>query len=206
MSWLRIDDDFPEHTKVMALNGAAPKWLHVVALCQCAANLTDGHISRQRLKVVCAIADIPNPKKAVEQLVAAGLWQPEKDGYQIRDYLDYNPDAETVKAQREARSEAGRKGGTRSGITRNRQANREANTQAEAEAEAEANASQSASSKQASPPVEPRTRTRTHNSFLPSAAPHNQQAGRQNQITADRIDPHAQLAAITTATDDNINF
>src|SRR3954470_5190002 len=109
MTWLRIDDEFPEHKKVMALKGAGAKWLHLVALCQSARNLTDGHVDPQRLKVVCAIADVPRAANCVKQLVDAGLWVEEGDGYIIKDYLDYNPDAETVKAKREQRKEAGKK-------------------------------------------------------------------------------------------------
>ena len=111
MTWLRIDDSFPEHGKILGLKGANAKWLHVVAMCQCAANLTDGLIEPKRLKVICAIADVPRPAQCVRQLVAAGLWEEEGDCYRIRSYLDYNPDAKSVKAKREARQAAGRLGG-----------------------------------------------------------------------------------------------
>jgi hypothetical protein len=107
VTWLRIDDEFPEHSKIMALKGAGAKWLHLVALCQCASNLTDGRVDPQRLKVICAIADVPRPAHCVKRLVEAGLWVEDGEGYMIKDYLDYNPDAATVKAKREQRRQAG---------------------------------------------------------------------------------------------------
>lgn len=111
MSWLRVDDSFPEHKKIMGLKSVGAKWLHVVGLCQCAANLTDGHIEAHRLKVVCAIAEVPRPAFCIAQLVAAGLWiEDGEGGYTIKDYLDYNPDAATVKARRDQRKDAGKAG------------------------------------------------------------------------------------------------
>lgn len=99
MSWLRIDDGFPEHEKMLALSVGA-KWLHVVALCQCASNLTNGYIDPVRLKVICAIADVPRPAACIKQLVEAGLWiERVGGGYDVKDYLEYNPSAETVKAE-----------------------------------------------------------------------------------------------------------
>lgn len=99
MSWLRIDDGFPEHEKMLALSVGA-KWLHVVALCQCASNLTDGHIDPVRLKVICAIAAVSRPRSCIAQLVGAGLWiECGGGGHDVKDYLEYNPSGETVKKE-----------------------------------------------------------------------------------------------------------
>lgn len=119
MSWLKIDDNFPEHERIIGLPGPAAKWLHVVALCHCAKQLTDGHIEPFRLKVICTVAEVPQANVQIKELVKAGLWLDNGDGsYEVRDFLDYNPSAAEVKDLRAARSEAGRLGGVRSGASR----------------------------------------------------------------------------------------
>lgn len=110
MSWLRIDDGFAEHPKVQAVSERA-RWMHVTALCYCARNLTDGVLDARAVKVVAAIVDKPC-KQAMKDLVAADLWLDLSDGsFQIKDYLEWNPDADTVKKLRKDRSDAGRRGG-----------------------------------------------------------------------------------------------
>src|SRR5690242_3217702 len=110
MPWLRLDDGFAENPKLAACSERA-RWLHVVALCYCSRNLTDGHLDARAVKVVTAIVDRPC-RTAVKQLVAEKLWHDEGAGcYRINDFLEWNPDAETVKRLRKERQEAGRRGG-----------------------------------------------------------------------------------------------
>lgn len=126
MPWLRIDDGFAENFKMQAC-GERARWMHVVALCYCSRNLTDGLLDGRAVKIVAAIVDRPC-KTAVRELVAAGLWIDEGDGsYRINDFLEWNPDAETVKRLRKQRQEAGSLGGL---------AKREANAKASATANA----------------------------------------------------------------------
>lgn len=102
MSWLKIDDNFPEHERIIGLPGPAAKWLHVVALCHCAKQLTDGHIEPFRLKVICAVAEVPRATFQIKELVKAGLWLDNGDGsYEVRDFLHYNPSSADVKAKRQ---------------------------------------------------------------------------------------------------------
>ena len=170
LSWLRIDDGFPEHEKVLALKGAGAKWLHVVALCQCAANLTDGVIDPKRLKVICAIADVHRPAHCVRQLVEAGLWvELENGGYRVRDYLDYNPTAAEVKEKRAARQAAGRAGGLASG---------QARTKAKGEPDAEANASRFVEP----PLLEPQTQTQAPTHELPTEPVGDQDPGQVHDL------------------------
>ena len=98
MSWLRIDDGFVEHPKVYDLSDRAFR-LHVAALCYSARNLTDGMLDAKRIAVLCAITKA-KPRHICE-LIDAELWtESDENGYTIRDYLDYNPSAETVKKRR----------------------------------------------------------------------------------------------------------
>jgi hypothetical protein len=100
MSWLRIDDGFAENPKIADLADRTFR-LHVVALCYCARNLTDGLVTARALRVLAAIVGVNTVAKNVSQLVDAGLWMPLDGGdYTIKDYLEYNPTAEKVKEER----------------------------------------------------------------------------------------------------------
>lgn len=127
---MKVDDGFAEHPKVFDLSDRAFR-LHVSSLCYSARNLTDGILHENRVQVCCAIARAS--RKHVQELVDAELWLPFSDGYQIRDFLEYNPSAAKVKEMRRSRSEAGRVGGKKSGEAR-REANCEANASANGKA------------------------------------------------------------------------
>jgi hypothetical protein len=100
VSWLRIDDGFAEHPKLMDVSDRAFR-LHVAALCFCARNLTDGELVDRSVRMVCALSAAT--KKHVAELVAAGLWVKRADGtFEVKDFLEYNPTAEKVKAERDA--------------------------------------------------------------------------------------------------------
>lgn len=102
MSWLRIDDGFVENHKVEQISDRAFR-LHVAALCHCARNLTDGQVSDKARKTLLIVVSASN--KHVSELVSAGLWLKTEAGYVIKDYLEYNPDAATVKEQRARNAE-----------------------------------------------------------------------------------------------------
>lgn len=99
MTWLRIDDAFPEHEKVEHLSHAAFR-LHVAALCLCARLLTDGKVTENQVKKVAVGCRIKPAQRYVDELVEARLWSPRVSGWQIKDYLEYNPSADHVKEQR----------------------------------------------------------------------------------------------------------
>jgi hypothetical protein len=99
VSWLKIDDGFAEHPKIQDLADRTFR-LHVVAMCYCARNLTDGVVSERSLRVIAAIIGAARVTRNVEQLVSAGLWIPVGGGHRIKDFLEYNPTAERVKEER----------------------------------------------------------------------------------------------------------
>lgn len=107
MSWLKIDDGFVENTKVLELTDRGFR-LHMAGLCYCARNLTDGILVMRAVKVVCALTAAT--RRHLVELRDAGLWVALEDGYEIKDYLDYNPDAATVKARQAERSASGKRG------------------------------------------------------------------------------------------------
>ena len=98
MTWVRLDDQFADHPKVVGLSAVAFR-LHVRAICYAARHETDG--------VIPAAFVI---KRAATELVGAGLWEENPAGYIIHDYLEYNPSAASLRAKRAAESERKRRG------------------------------------------------------------------------------------------------
>lgn len=99
MSWFKVDDSFHSHPKVLATEPAA-LGLWVVAAAWCSANLTDGFVPDYALSRL--LTDAPT---LAEKLAATGLWKRAKGGYRFHDWLDYNPTAKSVKAERESARE-----------------------------------------------------------------------------------------------------
>lgn len=128
LSWARLDDKFPRHRRVRQLQkDTAAKWLHVCALCFCCEQLTDGLVDNLDLEQIIADSEIPKAtaKRCVSRLETVGLWvrHDARNAWIIRDFLDYNPTKDEVKARREAKSAAGRLGGLNSGRSRTRSKN-----------------------------------------------------------------------------------
>lgn len=100
MTWVRLDDQFFAHRKVVDLSKDA-KLLHLAAITHCAAQLTDGEITPGALRVISALVDVTGD--VVAELVTAGLWEARPVAcYAIHDYLAYQPSAAQVKAERQA--------------------------------------------------------------------------------------------------------
>jgi hypothetical protein len=97
--WVALDEQFPEHDKVMDLTDRAFR-LHVTALCYCARNLTNGFLEPKHVKVVCAVVQVARPARFIDELVAADLWIVTDEGYAIKNYLDYNPTKDHVDKKR----------------------------------------------------------------------------------------------------------
>jgi hypothetical protein len=101
MTWVRIDDQFPDHPKVIQA-GPMASWLYVCGLAYANRYLTDGFIpDRQAVRLV----DTDDSEPLVRRLVDTGLWERVEGGYQIHDYLEYQPSSEKVKAERAASAE-----------------------------------------------------------------------------------------------------
>jgi hypothetical protein len=94
MSWARVDDGFWCHPKVVGISFAA-RGVWISALSWCAQFGTDGFIVRGSARA------LEFPVEAIDELVAEGLWEETPRGYQIHDYLKYNPSKAEVEARRE---------------------------------------------------------------------------------------------------------
>lgn len=113
MTWVRLDDQFPDHPKALACSAEA-LWLHISGLCWCARHLTDGHIPKN---AVARLAVVKNPPARAAELVDAGIWIDEGSHFVIHDYLDFQPSKETVMSQRDAARDRQRKSRERRGVS-----------------------------------------------------------------------------------------
>jgi len=115
MVWAKIDDQFTDHEKVVGLSLAA-KGLWLCGLVYSARRLTDGFVSEDVVARECynAESDSLTWPELSNELVNAGLWERADRGFQIHDYLEYNPSKAQVQAERttlsEKRAAAGKAG------------------------------------------------------------------------------------------------
>lgn len=106
MPWVKIDEAFYDHPKFVDLTaGAIGLW--VIGLAYSNRYLLDGALSKRGLARAYPGAD---REKHARTLVSVGLWDVTDDGWQIHDYLKYQPSKAKVEAQRSERSAAGKKG------------------------------------------------------------------------------------------------
>lgn len=104
MSWVKLDDGFPEHPKVVGLTDVA-FCLYIHALCYAARRETDGYIPAGSVSSLAGGAGRARAARAAAELVAAQLWHatgpetcercrkvaPLSHGWIIHDFLEYNP-------------------------------------------------------------------------------------------------------------------
>jgi hypothetical protein len=106
MAWGKVDDNLAFHPKVaMAGNEAMGLWVRCMSYsCQ---QLTDGFIPD-------VIVESMLGQDAAQKLVEVGLWIRTDDGYQFKDWNEYQPSATAQKERRAElsakRSENGKKG------------------------------------------------------------------------------------------------
>lgn len=109
MTWFRVDDCFPEHVKLQALERDPRLWSDAMALwlaggCYCRRAGTAGFISDERLVRLTPLS--PRRARAVAQALAdqtrigdgVGLWVRVEGGWQIHDFADYGPECEREQA------------------------------------------------------------------------------------------------------------
>lgn len=132
MPWVRLDEEFARHPKVLAA-GPLGLAMQVAALCYCNSYLTDGFVPRsvvpgllhlEGLGMRMWMGDLAGGgedadwKLVVEDLLEAGLWEEVPGGYRIHDYHEYQPTKEQVLKEREQKRLAGQKGGKASAKAR----------------------------------------------------------------------------------------
>ena len=102
MTFVYLDDGFPDHEKVVRAGGDAA-WLYVAALCWVNRTLTGGRIPKA---VVPRLTDRKRPLALAARLVAERLWEDDGSDFLVHDYESWNRSAE---AKRQARQDKARK-------------------------------------------------------------------------------------------------
>lgn len=107
MPWARFDELFHQHPKVVALSDRAFR-MFVCSITWSNANLTDGQIpslEQPGMRPFLALLGIVNARHArapATELVRAGLWITTPEGFQVHDFLKYQPSKLDVEREREA--------------------------------------------------------------------------------------------------------
>ena len=109
--WVKLDDGFADHPKVIQLNPLAVT-MQVRALCYASRHLTDGFIPAGAVPQLLAgferviMRDTPDDGRSARDvdwaglMVEAGLWDRVEHGYLVHDFLDYNPSKSDVLKER----------------------------------------------------------------------------------------------------------
>lgn len=113
MTWVKLDDQFPDHPKALACTAEA-MWLHICGLCWCARHLTDGRIPRN---AVPRLAVVKKPYDCAAELVAAGIWLEVDGGFEVHDYLKFQPSKSQVESQRQSQRDRQRDSRARRGVS-----------------------------------------------------------------------------------------
>lgn len=108
MGWVRLDDGFSMHPKVISA-GPVGMALQVSALCYCNKYLTDGFIPTAVIPSLLPISGLYDEegneitwREVVATLVELGIWYEVEGGYQIHDYGDFQPLKKDIEKEREA--------------------------------------------------------------------------------------------------------
>lgn len=100
MTWTKLDDTFHSHPKVRNAwrESMASIGLHALALSYAGQYETDGAIPGWFVESV--IADESDRHSAVDALKRAGLWREVGEGFELHDYLKFNPSKATLEEKR----------------------------------------------------------------------------------------------------------
>lgn len=102
MTWARFDDNYSDHPKIVAA-GALAELLDMRAIIYCARYGTDGQLHATALPRIST--GIVKPLEKAAKLVDVGRWSPTGDGWEVLDFLDYNPSSADAEEAARARSE-----------------------------------------------------------------------------------------------------
>jgi len=97
MAWVRIDDQAPEHPKLLRAGlEATGLWLR--GLAYCSRYLTDGALPLEAVEYMAGKASA----RLTTVLVDCGLWDADADGgFRVHDYHEYQPSKTQVEARKE---------------------------------------------------------------------------------------------------------
>lgn len=105
MTWVKLDDNFVDHPKVTKLSDGAFR-MHLAGISHASRNLTDGRLDRH---IPRRLTSSRRPGQLVRELVESGLWDETENGYEIHDYLDFQPSRAEVIERRQRDAERKRR-------------------------------------------------------------------------------------------------
>ena len=114
MDWARIDTRYLQNPKIRGV-GQSGALLQLAGILYCTDELTDGFIPEGSIPVLAAWAMLRSATRTIQTLIASGLWEECEGGYQVHDFLEYQPSKEAALSKKVARAEAGRRGGLAKG-------------------------------------------------------------------------------------------
>ena len=114
MAWVKVDDSWLNHAKVMQAR-AAGGWAALGVWC---GALTWANQQRSDGVVPASWVVLNNAQAEADVLVDAGLWVVVEDGWAFHDYCDYQPTRAEVEAKTEQRAAAGKRGGSKTQANR----------------------------------------------------------------------------------------
>lgn len=134
MTWTKLDDGFWRDPKMADLSVHA-RMLYVSALNWSCDQLTDGFVSRRDSRRIMVEAK----PRHIAELVASGLWFETESGFNIANFLDYQPSKADVELKREQwrlRKAKAREHGTQTEMSRS-DSRRDSRQESQAESRSE---------------------------------------------------------------------
>lgn len=105
MSWLKLDDGFADHPKLVRLGPPAHRWAFLELMLYCAKHRTDGYFPTELVT-----------KKMLARYVEVGLVDDEGEGhYRIHDWPQFNPTKDPTGATRQQRWRNAKRNGDSNG-------------------------------------------------------------------------------------------
>jgi len=101
MTWVKIDDSFPDHPKIKGLKDDEFR-LYMTALCYASRYLTDGVIP---LNIVRTFIESRSKSSRISALVDANLWEIVADNIVILSYSEYQFTKERIETERKLAAE-----------------------------------------------------------------------------------------------------
>lgn len=97
--WVRLDSDYFSNPRAVAI-GRDGRALHLASICWSGLHEEDGIVPSSVVgKVLLGQAEVT--RKAVDKLVDEGLWIPQGNCYEIKNFLKLNPSSAQISRQRE---------------------------------------------------------------------------------------------------------
>jgi hypothetical protein len=103
MPWVKLDDHFADHPKILEA-GPVAGFVFIAGLCYANRHLTNGFIPTTAVTSLVKRNGV-NVAQISQRLCSVGLWaettKKETRGYQIHDYLEFQPSrASVIKARK----------------------------------------------------------------------------------------------------------